>query len=155
MVRDVDDVHAVSGGSAEDERGVVLFVNDLDLSAYRRLYVVANHRVGEVRAWHGHRHEGKAVIVVRGSALVAAVRVDDWDDPSPDLPVVRRVLSAEAPEAMVIPPGHANGCMTLTEDARVLYLSTTTLAESLADDIRFDPSTWAIGDPSLTGPASR
>jgi dTDP-4-dehydrorhamnose 3,5-epimerase len=143
----VESTSHVCGGRSEDERGVVLFVNDLDLRAYRRLYVVANHDVGFVRAWHGHRVEGKAVIVVRGSALVAAVRIDDWDNPSSDLPVERRLLSADSPGAFVIPPGYANGCMTVTDDARVLYLSTTTLDESLADDIRFPSDTWAIGDP--------
>lgn len=147
IVARVAEVQYVPGGSAADERGVVLFVNDLDLRDYRRLYVVANREVGFLRAWHGHKVEGKAVIVVRGSALVAAVRIDDWDAPSRDLPVTRRVLTAEEPGAFLIPPGCANGCRTLTDDARVLYLSTTTLEDSLADDFRFPPETWPIDAP--------
>ena len=44
-----------AGGRAIDDRGGLLFINDLDLSNYRRFYVVENHAQGFIRAWHGHR----------------------------------------------------------------------------------------------------
>jgi dTDP-4-dehydrorhamnose 3,5-epimerase len=132
----------VAGGSAVDDRGGLSFVNDLDLSAYRRFYVVSNHSPGFIRAWHGHRREAKAAVVLSGAAVVAAVEVDDWSQPSTDLPVHRFVLSERNPAALVIPPGYANGFMSLTSDTRVCFFSSSSLADAAADDIRFPSRLW-------------
>ena len=132
----------IPGGKAFDDRGSLSFINDLDLSIFKRFYIVENHAQGFVRAWHGHKKEAKAVVVVAGAALVAAVKIDNWDKPSKDLDVQRVVLSAEKPGALLIPAGYANGFMTLTEGAKVMFWSTSTLEESAADDIRFDANYW-------------
>ena len=79
---------------------------------------------------------------VAGSAIVAAVRVDDWTSPRKDMPVHRYVLSADKPSVLHIPAGYANGVMTLTADARLVFFSTATLEESRDDDVRFDARYW-------------
>jgi dTDP-4-dehydrorhamnose 3,5-epimerase len=43
---------------------------------------------------------------------------------------------------LYIPPGYANGAMTLTSDTMIQYFSTATLEESKGDDIRFDARLW-------------
>jgi dTDP-4-dehydrorhamnose 3,5-epimerase-like enzyme len=137
-----DQPRLIRGGSATDDRGTLKFVNDFDLATVRRFYVVTNHAAGFVRAWHGHQREGKYVIVLQGAAVVAAVRVDDWARPDPDAKVHRFVLSEREPAALFIPPGFANGAMTLTDDAILQYFSTATLDESKGDDIRIDARFW-------------
>ncbi len=132
----------IDGGIAIDDRGSVSFVNDFDFVGIKRFYIVANHRPGFVRAWHGHRHESKAVLIVSGSALLATVEIDDWDDPSPELPVDRFVLSAQRSAILVIPAGYANGSMTLEPDTRMMFLSDLTLAESHDDDYRYPSRLW-------------
>jgi len=132
----------VPGGLSVDDRGRVAHVNDFDFANVRRFYVVDNHRTGFVRAWHGHRNESKSVTVVLGAALVCCVEIDDWEHPSPDLHVHRFVLSAEAPAVLAIPPGFANGFMTLTDGARVAFFSSATLEESGSDDVRFPARYW-------------
>lgn len=135
-------VRRIEGGVVVDDRGTVSFVNGFDFTGVRRFYAVSSHRVGFVRAWHAHRNEGKYVFVARGSALVGAVKIDDWEHPSKDLPVERHVLSARQPAVLSIPPGFANGFMTLTDDALVLFFSTSSVEESRADDIRYDARYW-------------
>jgi dTDP-4-dehydrorhamnose 3,5-epimerase len=130
------------GGLAVDDRGAVGFVNDFDLAGVKRFYTVQNHAAGFVRAWHGHRHEAKYVTVVQGAMLIACVEIDDWDKPSPALPVHRFVLSANAPAVLYIPPGYANGSMSLTADAKAVIFSTAALEESKGDDVRFDARLW-------------
>lgn len=130
------------GGVSVDERGAVRHVNAFDFAGVKRFYLIENHRPGLVRAWHGHRREAKYVTVVTGAALVAAVAIDDWERPALDAPVERFVLSAQAPAVLYLPPGHANGSMSLTADTRLLYFSTATLEESRADDLRFPARTW-------------
>jgi dTDP-4-dehydrorhamnose 3,5-epimerase len=106
--------------------------------------MVKNHRSGFVRAWHAHQREAKYVAVSEGAALVGAVKIDDWQNPSKDLPVSRFVLSARKPRVLFIPAGYANGFMSLTEDARLIFFSTSTLKDSMGDDIRYDARYWDI-----------
>lgn len=136
----------LAGGLAADDRGELGFVNDFHFDGVKRFYTVANHRQGFVRAWHGHRREGKYVTAVTGAALVGAVAVDDWEQPSRDLRAHRFVLSAHKPSVLYIPPGYANGFMSLTGDLKLMFFSTSTLEESAGDDIRFDSRYWNIWD---------
>lgn len=137
-----DKVEFLAGGMATDDRGSVKFINDFGLGDFVRFYVVTNHKQGFVRAWHGHKHEAKAVVVLQGAAVVAAVKIDDWENPSPDLKVERTILSANKPGALFIPAGYANGFMNLTEDAILVFFSTSTVEQSMGDDIRFDARYW-------------
>lgn len=136
------EIQLIRGDLAVDDRGEVGFVNDFNFAGVKRFYTVSNHRRGFIRAWHGHRHEAKYVTVTSGSAIVAAVRIDDWEHPSADLPVFRTVLSASKPAVLYIPAGFANGFMSLTDDARLMFFSTVTLEEGLSDDVRFHARSW-------------
>lgn len=132
----------IEGSLAVDDRGKVSFVNDFDFGGVKRSYWVSNHKAGFVRAWHGHRKESKYVTVVSGAAVVAAVRIDDWDDPSKELHVHRHVMSALRPSVLYIPNGYANGFMTLQEGTILMFFSTGTLEESRGDDYRYDARYW-------------
>jgi dTDP-4-dehydrorhamnose 3,5-epimerase-like enzyme len=138
----VETPRLLEGGLAVDDRGSVAFVNAFDFEGVKRFYVVANHRQGFVRAWHAHRREAKYVTVVSGAAVVAAVRIDDWERPSRAAEVHRFVLSAAKPSVLFIPPGHANGFMSLTDDSRLLFFSTSTVEETRDDDVRYDARYW-------------
>lgn len=132
----------LEGGLGVDDRGQVAFVNGFAFEGVKRFYMVSNHRQGFIRAWHGHKREAKYVSVVQGSALVCAVKVDDWEHPSVEAPVHRQVLSAQKPSILFIPAGYANGFMSLTEDAKLMFFSTSTVEESRNDDIRFESRHW-------------
>jgi dTDP-4-dehydrorhamnose 3,5-epimerase len=132
----------LNGGQSIDDRGKVSFFNEIDLAVWKRFYVVSNHQSGFVRAWHGHKHECKMVIPLEGTALVASVKVDNWDNPKTEVPLDKFILSADSPRSLFIPNGYANGFKTLTAHAKLLFLSNSTLEESLNDDYRFDSELW-------------
>lgn len=132
----------IHGRSVVDGRGAVGFVNDFSFAGVKRFYVVSNHAQGFVRAWHGHKHETKYCTAVRGALLVCCVCIDDWSNPSPDLTINRFVLSEQNPAILHIPAGYANGFMSLTADAKIMFFSSSTLDESLGDDIRFPARRW-------------
>ena len=125
-----------------DDRGEVGCVNDFDMRQVRRFYTVANHRAGFIRAWHAHKKESKYVTVTSGSAIIAAVKIDNWSQPSQDLNIHRFVLSAAAPSVIFIPKGYANGFKTLTVDTKIMFFSMATLEQSRKDDFRFDAYYW-------------
>lgn len=132
----------IKGGIAVDDRGSVSFNNDFTFDGVKRYYMIRNHQQGFIRAWHGHRFEGKYFTVVKGAALVCGVKIDDWDAPSKELKVHRFVLSDITPSILYLPGGYANGEMSLTEDAQIMVFSTSTLQESLGDDIRWEKNYW-------------
>jgi dTDP-4-dehydrorhamnose 3,5-epimerase-like enzyme len=132
----------IEGGLGVDDRGEVAFVNDFRFKDVKRFYLVSTHTLGFVRAWHAHRHESKYVMGVQGAAVVAAVAIDNWESPSRDAQIHRYVLSAKKPSVLYIPPGYANGFMSLTEDAKLMFFSTSTLEESHEDDVRYDAYYW-------------
>ncbi len=132
----------IQGGVSCDDRGSVRFVNDFDpmTLGVRRFYQVQNYKAGYIRAFHGHLKEGKYVYVSRGAALVVATEMvkNDFDNWELNANIQRVVLNAETPKIWYIPPGYANGFKTLTDDATLIFYSTSTLEESKGDDIRFD-----------------
>ena len=127
----------LDGGLSVDDRGVVRFVNDFEFKDVKRFYQVENHRKGFIRAWHGHKKEGKYVYVVSGSALVGIVNLKTNK-------IEKYVLSDRKPQVLWIPPNHANGFMNLENNTKILFFSTSTLKESLGDDIRFPHDKWNI-----------
>jgi dTDP-4-dehydrorhamnose 3,5-epimerase len=132
----------IEGGIGVDDRGDVAFANDFNFDGVKRFYLVSNHRSGFVRAWHAHRHEAKYVIVVQGSAIVACVLIDNWERPSKEAHVHRYVLSSNKPAVLYIPAGYANGFMSLTPDAKLMFFSTSNMEEARGDDIRYDAHYW-------------
>ena len=137
-------IHIFNGGLSVDDRGEVTFINDFNFESVKRFYMVSNHKAGFVRAWHAHKREAKYVAAVTGAAIVGAVKIDDWDKPSVDLPVGRYVISSNKPQVLYIPPGYANGFMSLTSDLKLIFFSTAKLDESANDDIRYDARYWDI-----------
>jgi len=133
-----NEIKFIKGDQVVDDRGSVKFVNDFTFEGVKRFYLVENHQIGFIRAWHGHKREEKYVLVVDGVAIVAAVRIDNWDSPSKTSAIERYVLSANKPSILYIPAGYANGFKSLTPDSKILFFSTSTLEDSKNDDIRFD-----------------
>ncbi|MHB8871899.1 MAG: dTDP-4-dehydrorhamnose 3,5-epimerase family protein [Candidatus Doudnabacteria bacterium] len=134
----------LKGGLSVDDRGTVSFVNDFNFENVKRFYAVENHKQGFVRAWHAHKQEAKYVMVVKGSAIIGAVKIDNWESPSKNTKVNRFVLSEKNPSVLFIPAGFANGFMSLTEDSKIIFFSTSELKDSLNDDFRYDAHYWDI-----------
>ena len=127
----------INGGISVDDRGSVRFVNDFNFDGVKRFYQVENHKRGFIRAWHGHKKEGKYVYLTSGSALIGVVNMETED-------VQKFVLSDKSPKILWIPPGHYNGFKSLEENTKILFFSTSTLEESLGDDIRQLHDKWDI-----------
>ena len=134
-----NNIKLIDGGLAADDRGTVRFVNDFDFHGVKRFYQVENHQKGFVRAWHGHKKEGKYVYVSSGAALVGVVDLKTQK-------IRKFILSDKKPQVLWIPPNHANGFMNLEDNTDILFFSTSTLEESTNDDIRFPYNQWNIWD---------
>ena len=132
----------INGGAAVDDRGILRFFNDFDMTDVKRFYAVSNHQPQFVRAWHAHKVEQKYAYVAEGSALFGVVCIDDWDKPDRNLEVQRVTLSGTTPVIFEIPGGCAHGFKTLVPDTKVIFFSTATLNESAEDDFRYPHDYW-------------
>jgi len=131
-----------SGGLATDKRGRVSFVNDFNFKNVKRFYQIENSSSKPIRAFHGHMKESKYFFVSTGSILLAAVKLDNPNNPSKKNTVQRKIISAKNPTVAYIPAGYANGFKTLEKNTVVLIFSTSSLSESQGDDYRYPDDYW-------------
>ena len=136
------EVKIINANIAVDDRGELLHCNEFDMTSIKRFYHIVNYNNPFVRAWHGHKIENKYLLVSKGSALVATVKVDNWNKPSKDLKINKFILSDKHPKLLFIPGGFVHGFKTLLSDTRIIIFSTATLEESQQDDYRFDVNYW-------------
>ena len=134
----------INGNTAVDDRGDIIFANDFNFDGVKRFYAVRNHEQNFIRAWHGHKKEAKYCLVTKGTFIVGAVEITNWDAPSQDTELHKFILSSTKPSVLYIPPGYANGLKNLTSDAQIMFFSTATLEEAKTDDFRFPYNYWDI-----------
>lgn len=132
----------IKGDFAIDDRGFVNFNNDYILSKLKRFYIVQNHKTGFIRAWHAHKHEEKFIICLTGSVMISAVKVKNFKNPNKNEIVENFFLSDRDASVLCIPKSYANGFKTLEKNTKIIFFSTSTLAQSKKDDYRFDYDYW-------------
>jgi dTDP-4-dehydrorhamnose 3,5-epimerase-like enzyme len=132
----------ISGASSVDDRGQVVFANEFSFASIKRFYLVENFSTEVIRAFHGHLKEEKFVLVVNGSAIVAAVAFDDPSKPNRTAKLHRYVLSDRQTQILHIPAGYANGFRPLEPKTKMMFFSTATLEDSGKDDYRFPYDQW-------------
>lgn len=135
-------IRIIHGNSIIDRRGKLSFVNNFSFKEVKRFYQVENSSLRIPRAFHGHMKEAKYVYVSSGSIILAAVSLDNPASPSKNSPMHRMILSGKQPTVVYIPPGYANGFRALEKRTAVLFFSTASLEESLADDYRYPFDYW-------------
>ena len=125
-----------------DDRGTFApFINGLEELApkavsIKRLYYVCNDSKGIIRGFHYHKKEWKFFVIVSGSAKFVALNPDDPKE------LYTFVSSERKSNAIVVPPGYANGWASLEDNTILVCASNATTSESRADDKRFDPMKW-------------
>jgi dTDP-4-dehydrorhamnose 3,5-epimerase-like enzyme len=124
------------GGVAVDDRGTLSYLNVAPLANYVRMYLVENFDTKTIRAFHGHKIEEKAALVVAGSAVIAVAKMVGDGESFLDTPN-RYVLSARNPQLLRIPAGYANGFRALEPDTKILFFSSTTIEQAKTDDYRY------------------
>lgn len=118
----------IEGYIHRDERGVVRFVNDFDMSRVVRMYCI-EPKLGVVRAWQGHKKETKWFYAVKGSFVVKIVDMNTrlFD---------QYVLTELESQVLEIPGGNYNGFEALEEGSVLMVFSDFALEKSKRDDFR-------------------
>lgn len=134
----------VDGTFHHDERGGLISYNDFNMNDVKRMYIISPASTEIVRAWQSHQYEEKWFISLDGSFEVKLVKIDNFTEPSLDLPVYNFLLEAKRPQVLHIPGGYANGFKAISENSRLLVYSSFSVAESTSDDYRYPVNTWNL-----------
>lgn len=132
----------IKGGVHFDFRGKLRYVNEENSGYYRRFYLISPADNSVIRAWQGHKHEGKGFYAASGSFTIAVVCPSDFDHPSDSETPEFFELSAANNSFLKVPGGCYTGIKSSSPDSVLLVLSEFDLEQSKADDYRQPESRW-------------
>ncbi len=131
----------IEGNVFGDNRGIVRFVNDFDMSAVVRMYCIEPN-LGVVRAWQGHKLERKWFYAAKGSFVVKVINMNTRL-------LNQFILTDLESKVLEIPGGSYNGFEALEEGSVLMVFSDFTLEESKGDDFRLGLEEMRWEEPSL------
>ena len=136
------DPKIIQGNRIYDNRGSLIFNNNLDFNKIKRFYIVHNYSKNFVRAWHGHLKEEKYIKCLKGTFQICAVKIDNVKKPNKKNKIFSFYLNESNNDFVHIPKGYANGSMSLEDNSKLLIFSSHTLQDSIKDDYRFESRYW-------------
>jgi dTDP-4-dehydrorhamnose 3,5-epimerase-like enzyme len=126
----------IKGSHCSDHRGYLTFNNDFCAFGIKRIYTIQNESINFIRAWQGHQIEQRWFSAVSGSFQIKLIKIDDWQKPSPNLPVLEFSLTSENLDILHIPAGFVTSIQALEDHAKLLLFADYNLHE-LQDEYRF------------------
>jgi dTDP-4-dehydrorhamnose 3,5-epimerase len=96
---------------------------------FKRSYIINNNGAGVVRAFHGHKNEGKLFYVPKGAFKFIVMDLD--------LKKYKEYnLLESVPKILYVPGGYYNGFVSLKENSLLVAHATSNMEDSLRDDYR-------------------
>lgn len=129
----------IQGGVAQDERGQIRFVNDFDMSLVKRFYIIKNVDTELVRGWRAHQIEQRWFYVLSGTFSVDLIKIDNWEMPSPDLPLQQVILHSTDMQVLHVPVGYGTAFKALKPNSELLVF-----ADYGIDHAALDDHTWPL-----------
>ncbi|WP_343707610.1 hypothetical protein [Flavobacterium sp.] len=134
----------IQGGNFSDHRGSISYVNDFTFENIERFYIISNSDENPIRAWQGHKLDAKNFYCLTGSFKIHFVKVDNWENPSKDLPIETVLVSESDSKVVHIPAGYANAIESLESNSKLISFSTLPLTKVSEDDVRYESDYWKI-----------
>lgn len=124
------------GSQHADERGVITYNNDFDVSIVKRIYFIENRDIEFIRGWQGHKIVQRWFTVVRGSFLLKLIKIDDWKCPTTTLEQEIFTLSFENMAVLHVPQGYVTSIQSLEENSKLMAMADYLMGE-IQDEYRF------------------
>jgi len=130
----------IPGGSHSDQRGTIAFVNDFNFEGVNRFYTIHHPDTSIVRAWQGHTLESKYYYPVKGTWLIAWVKME-FDKSESEWQVEFVKINAKDSKLVYLPAGYANGFKALEKDSIIIGFSVPGEVEE-KEILRWDADNW-------------
>ncbi len=115
--------YILKGAISKDERGSIKHNNTFDLLGVRRMYIIQNRDIEFVRGWKGHKVESRWFVALSGSFTIRMIKIDQWENPSPDLEQLTFQISHDLPDVLYTPPGYVTAIRANDEGSLLLTMS--------------------------------
>ncbi len=138
----LDSPYMIEGDYHIDDRGKLEYFNNFDLSEIKRNYIITHFKENIVRAWQGHKTESRWFVCLEGSFDIKVIEIDNWVNPSEELPVIEYKLTKRTTNILYVPNGFVNGFISLEKNSKLLVYSNYKLNELLNDEVRYDKNKW-------------
>jgi len=126
----------ISGGNHKDERGILNFNNDFDMSSVKRMYLIENVDIYFKRRWQGHKIEQRWFSATTGKFKIEIIKIDDWENPSKKLEKINFEISSENAEVLHIPAGYINSIQAMIKSSKLLVMADYKLG-TISDDYKY------------------
>ncbi|MFA7686588.1 MAG: WxcM-like domain-containing protein [Moheibacter sp.] len=126
----------LKGKRHTDQRGILNFNNDFDASEVKRIYTLENASVNFIRGWQGHKIEQRWFAAMSGSFEIRVIELDDFENPSKNLPQNKYELTTDSLDFLHVPGGCITAIRALEEHSKLLVLADYALGE-IEDEYRF------------------
>jgi len=133
----MEGIGITQGGIAEDHRGHIRFVNDFDMTAVKRFYIIENKDTETIRGWRAHRIEQRWFYVLNGTFSMKTVKIDNWDEPSKELPVEETILRYEEQRVIHMPVDYGTAFRALEPGSRLLVFADYGIEHAKNDDYTY------------------
>ncbi len=138
----MSDIQVIQGEIFRDERGQISSLNEFHFEGVKRTYIIHHPDASVIRGWHAHQFERKWFYCIKGAFSVALVKIDNWENPSPELSAEVFHLTENDSRLVCVPAGYAN-CLKAHEAGSIMQVySDKILSEALGDSWRYDKSMW-------------
>ena len=134
--------HIITGGNFKDHRGELKFNNSFNMAQVKRFYSISLKKK-HVRRWQGHKIEQRWFSAISGKFKIELISVDNWIEPSINLPKIDFELSSKSLNVLHIPSGYLTSIEALADNSILLAMSDYGLNE-INDDYKFPDKYFKI-----------
>ena len=127
--------HIIFGGNHIDHRGELKFNNSFNMFQVKRFYSISLNKK-HLRKWQGHEIEQRWFTAISGKFNIQLILVDNWIEPSINLPKLGFELSSKSLDVLHIPSGYLTSIEGLDDNSILLAMSDYSLNE-INDDYKF------------------
>ena len=126
----------ILGENHKDERGLLNFNNDFDMSLVKRMYLIENVDVFFKRRWQGHKKEQRWFSAIFGKFKIELIKIDDWEKPSKELERITFEISDENTDVLHIPNGYVSSIQAMIKSSKLLVMADYKLG-TISDNYKY------------------
>lgn len=126
----------LEGKKYEDERGIITYNNDFDASSVKRMYTIQHHSTDFIRGWQGHRIEQRWFACMEGIFEISVMVLDDFVNPSKNLPIQRYLLTDDELTYLHVPRGCITAIQAKENNSKLIAFSDYKLGD-IDDEYRY------------------
>ncbi|TKC05278.1 WxcM-like domain-containing protein [Pedobacter frigoris] len=132
-----ENIMVIKGGRHIDNRGIMDYINEFDMSLIKRMYMINHPNKHIKRGWRAHKLEQRWFYVVKGGFEINLVKIDDFENPDPNQKIETYELTDQQPMVIHVPVGYASAFRALENDSKVVVYADANIQAAVNDNYQY------------------